>query len=277
MSNQDRLNANLEEVAAHLQGGGSVEPPEPDKKKTHRLARLGWLGAVLVFTLGKFKFVLMGLKLMKFSSILTMLVSIWAYSIIFGWPFSVGFVLLILVHELGHGIVMRQLGIPAGPPIFIPFVGAVIAMKGRPRNAYIEALVAFGGPVLGSAAALVCLLIAFVLESDFWQALAYSGFLINFFNLLPISPLDGGRIVGAFSRKMWILGFLIGIPAFLVSKSPMLFLILLVGLIGLFGRRSHPEGYYDIPQPIKVKIAVAYFTLAAALGAGMAMSHLPTG
>lgn len=281
MEDQERLQQNLREVAAHLAGGTApAEPaaaePAAQPKGGNRFAHLGWLGVVLAFALGKLKFLLIGLKLMKFSSILTMLVSIWAYSTIWGWPFAVGFVLLIVIHELGHGIVMRMMGIPAGAPTFIPFVGAVIAMKGRPRNAYVEAMVAFGGPVLGSAAAAVCLVLAWSLQSDFWMSLAFSGFLINLFNLLPISPLDGGRIVGAFSRKMWAVGFLIGIPAFWVSKSPLLFLILIVGLLGLLGRRHEPPGYFDIPPAVKRKIAVAYFALAAILASAASLSHVPT-
>jgi Zn-dependent protease len=281
MNEQERLQQNLREVAAHLQGGGTEPRPEENRpaaeqNKSHRFARLGSLGVVLVFMAGKFKFVLMGLKLMKFSSILTMLVSIWAYSTIWGWPFAAGFVLLIVIHELGHGIVMRMMGIPAGAPTFIPFVGAVIAMKGRPRNAYVEAMVAFGGPVLGSAAALVCLILAWSFNSDFWMSLAFSGFMINLFNLLPISPLDGGRIVGAFSRKMWAVGFLIGVPAFLASKSPLLFLILIIGVLGLLGRRHEPAGYFDIPPAVKRKIAVAYFVLAAVLASAASLSHVPT-
>lgn len=284
MDEQKRLQDNLREVADHLQAGPRLHQEEDttavekseDKPRKNRFAHLGWLGVVLAFALGKFKFVLMGLKLMKFSSILTMLVSIWAYSNIWGWPFAAGFVLLIVIHELGHGIVMRMMGIPAGAPTFIPFVGAVIAMKGRPRNAYVEAMVAFGGPVLGSAAAVVCLLLAWMLQSDFWMSLAFSGFMINLFNLLPISPLDGGRIVGAFSRWMWAVGFLIGIPAFMATKSPLLFLILLVGLVGLLGRRNERAGYFDIPVAVKRKIAVAYFLLAAILASAASLTHVPT-
>ncbi|MCP4292918.1 MAG: site-2 protease family protein [bacterium] len=279
--NRDNLEENLKEVARHLQEGSSNNPPhmpnasESQPKKTNSLARFGWLGMMVAFALGKFKFLLMGLKLMKFSSMITMFVSMWAYSTIFGWPYAVGFVLLIVVHELGHGMVMRWLGIPAGAPVFIPFMGAVIAMKGRPRNAYIEALVAFGGPVLGSVAAVFCLVIALITESDFWMSLAFSGFMINLFNLLPVSPLDGGRIVGAFSRKMWIVGFLLLIPAYLASKSPMLLLVLIIGLIGLVGRKNEPEGYFDIPKAIKIRIALGYFILAGLLAVGVSFSHVP--
>ncbi len=277
---QRKTIANLQEIAEHLQQGApdptAPNSSEPATEKPRRFRHLGWLGVVLALVLGKMKFIFMGLKLMKFSSILTMLLSIWAYSTIFGWPFAVGFVLLIVVHELGHGVVMRMLGIPAGAPTFIPFVGAVIAMKKRPRNAYEEALVAFGGPVVGSVAAGLCLIFAVAFDSLLWRSLAFSGFMINLFNLLPISPLDGGRIVGAFSRKMWIVGFGIGVPFFWVSKSPLLFLILLVGLLGLMGRRHEPPGYFDIPPATKRTIAWAYFLLAGILGAATALTHVPT-
>jgi len=278
-----KLRDNLQEVTRHLQAGEVAPDPRPSSDDDQgaslkrKLSGLGSAGLVLALVLGKLKWVLAAFKLLKFSSIITMLVSIWAYSLLFGWPFAVGFVLLILVHELGHGLVMRQLGIPAGAPTFIPFVGAVIAMRGRPRNAYVEAQVAFGGPVVGSLAAAACLLFGLLGNWEFWRSLAFTGFLINLFNLLPVSPLDGGRIVGAFSRKMWLVGFAIGVPLFLWTKSPLLLFILIVGLVGLLGRRHEPPGYFDIPEPIKRKLALAYFGLAGVLAVAAALTHVPTG
>ena len=120
-----------------------------------------------------------------------------------GAPFAIGFVLLIFVHELGHALVLRRQGIPAGAPVFIPFLGAVIAMKGMPRNAWVEALVGIGGPALGTAGAVVCLAMGWLTGAPIWLALASTGFLLNLFNLLPISPLDGGRI-GIASQSLGI-------------------------------------------------------------------------
>ena len=268
---RERTLANLREVAQH---DSQATPDGSSRSLTARLARLGGIGLVLAVVLGKLKFVLPILKVLKVSSLVTMVVSIWAYSMLWGWSFAAGFVFLILIHEYGHLLVMRQLGIPAGAPTFIPFVGAVIAMKGYPRNAYVEAKVAFGGPILGSAAALVCLLIALAADSDFWRSLAFSGFMINLFNLLPISPLDGGRIVGAIHRGMWLIGFAIGIPAFLATRSPILFLILLFGLLGLFRRHQQQPGYYDVPTSTRYVLALAYFGLAALLAAGATFSHV---
>jgi Zn-dependent protease len=283
MDERQRTIENLREIAARIQGA-SASRAQPAAAATEarshkgssaaRWSRWGVLGLLVVAVLGKLKFVLIALKFLKLSSVLTMLLSIYAYSLVWGWPFAIGFVLLIVVHELGHGIVMRMHGIPAGAPTFIPFVGAVIAMKGRPRNAYVEAKVAFGGPVLGSLGALACLLVAAATQSGFWRSLAFSGFLINLFNLLPVSPLDGGRIAGAISRWMWAVGFAIGIPIFFVTHSPILLIVLIVGLFGLIGRRSEPEGYFDIPASARRAIGLGYFGLAAALAVGAALTHV---
>jgi Zn-dependent protease len=104
---------------------------------------------------------------------------------------------LLLIHEAGHALTMRALGIPFGPMVFLPFMGAVVEMKGQPRNAYIEALVALGGPVLGSAGAAGVAAAGFATNSQLLIALGDFGFMINLFNLMPLGSMDGGRISGA--------------------------------------------------------------------------------
>jgi Zn-dependent protease len=229
-----------------------------------------------LFLLGKLKFILPLLKFTKASTLLTMLLSVWAYGLIWGLPFAAGFVLLIFVHELGHAIVMRRQGIHAGAPVFIPFVGAVIAMKSLPRNAWVEALVGIGGPVLGSAGALCCLMVAWASGSPFWYALAHTGFLINLFNLIPISPLDGGRIVGVISRWIWVVGYAVGIAVFLATYSPILALILLLGLFSI-GRtiRGPREDYFKIDPARRITMGVAYFGLVLLLALGMWVAEQP--
>ncbi len=229
-----------------------------------------------MFLLGKLKFLLPLFKLLKFGSLLSMLVMVWVYATIWGLPFAVGFVLLIFVHEMGHALVLRWLGIDAGAPVFIPFVGAVIAMRGIPRNAYVESLVGIGGPALGSLAAAVCLLIGWMTDKPFWYALASTGFLINLFNMIPISPMDGGRIVGVISRWFWAVGYAVGIFVFLKTHSPILFLILLLGLFSLGKTLKGPrEGYYDVPNRLRVQMGVAYFGLVILLTLGMKVAQGP--
>jgi Zn-dependent protease len=275
---------NLGIVARHLasrsgttpSAGAAGKPAEKEKGGRTAWKRWGPVGVALAFVVGKFKLVIPFLKFAKVGTLLTMLVSVWAYTMFWGVPFAVGFVLLIFVHEMGHALVMRQQGIRAGAPVFIPFVGAVIAMKEMPKNAYVEALVALGGPALGTAGAIVCLLVAVVSGSTFWYALAWTGFLINLFNMIPISPLDGGRVVGVLSRWIWVLGYAVGITIFLTTKSPILFLILLLGLFGL-GKtiRGYRPGYYDVPTPARRFIGVAYFGLMAIMVLGMWTANRP--
>ena len=271
---------NLQAVARRMAQGAQPPAEKPDTEVSgswkRRWAALGPLGIGLAFVLGKGKLLVPLLKVTKLSTLLTMVLAVWAYALFWGLPFAVGFVLLIFVHELGHLLVMQQQGIHAGAPVFIPFVGAVIAMKSQPRNAWIEALVGIGGPVLGSVGALVCLIVAWATGSLFWYALASTGFLINLFNLIPISPLDGGRIVGVISRWLWVAGYAVGIVVFFITKSPILFLVLLLGLFSL-GRaiRGPRERYFDVEPQKRLLMSVAYFGLISLLTLGMWLADAP--
>jgi Zn-dependent protease len=231
---------------------------------------------VLAFLLGKFKFLLAILKFAKMGTLLTMLLAVWVYAQIWGFAFALGFVLLIFVHEMGHAVAMRKVGLKAGAPVFIPFVGAVIAMKEMPRDAYIEAVVALGGPALGTLGAIACLGIGLATGSLFWYALASTGFLINLFNMIPISPLDGGRIVGVIGRWLWAVGYVVGIAVFFLTHSPILFLILLLGLFGLARTLRGPRpGYYEVAREKRQLIGLAYFGLLVVMVLGMFAADQP--
>lgn len=273
----EKKQRNLGSVARHLVHG-PAEPPStetPSATPRRKWAALGSAGVALAFILGKAKFLLPLFKFTKFSTLLTMVLAVWVYAQLWGLKFAVGFILLIYVHEMGHALVLSQQGIPAGAPIFIPFVGAMITMRKLPPNAYVEALVGIGGPILGSAGALVCLLIGMWTESMFWFALASTGFLLNLFNLIPISPLDGGRIVGVISRWIWVLGYIIGGIVFFATYSPILFLILLLGLFSLGKTFRGPRpGYFDVPPARRLSIGIAYFVLLGLLALGMWFADL---
>src|SRR5438445_13798706 len=121
------------------------------------LGPLAAVGILIVKFFAKLKFFI--LPALKFLPILlksggTMLLMIWIYTAMWGWKFGVGFVLLLLVHECGHLIVAKKFGLQVGAPVFIPFMCAFIALKEAPRNAWMEACVGIGGPMLGSLGAL---------------------------------------------------------------------------------------------------------------------------
>ncbi len=247
----------------------SLQSPKPQSKGRSAQAgktAAGAAGAGLLFVLGKAKLLGLLAGLVKFKTLATMLLSIGAYAIEWGWLFAAGFVLLIFVHEMGHAVAMRLEGVPAGAPVFIPFVGAFIAMHGQPRDAAVEARVAMAGPLAGSLAAWATLWAGIELDLPLLRALGHTAVLINLFNLIPVSPLDGGRIVTAFTRTYWVLGYAVGLAALLVTRSPLLLIVLLLGLWTLVQRWRHPSPGYDaLTARQRGLIALAYAALIVAL------------
>ncbi|MCU6796322.1 site-2 protease family protein [Paenibacillus sp. WQ 127069] len=196
------------------------------RKKKNKKNPFWLLGSGLVFILAQGKWLIGLLKVGKFGgAFLSMLISIGAYALLFPWSFAIGFVLLIFVHEMGHVIAAKQKGLPVSAPMFIPFLGAMISMKRHPRDAVTEAYVGIGGPVLGTVGALVVFGLGYYLNSPFLYSLAQAGFLINLFNLIPIHPLDGGRIVTAVSRWLWLVGLIGGLVLIIYNFNIILLII----------------------------------------------------
>ena len=201
----------------------------------------------------------------------TMVLAIGGYALLFGWPFAVGFVLLIFIHEMGHYVAARQRGLNIGLPVFIPFLGAYVALKDLPHDAETEAYVAYAGPFVGSLACFAVYFASRHYDSRLLLALAQSGFLINLFNLIPISPLDGGRITSVLGPRVWFLGLPILAAFWYYHPSP---LLLLVGLMALprLGEawRYDPtapanRAYYGVPFATKVEYAGLYMVLVLVL------------
>ena len=218
-------------------------------------------------------------KLKILTTSASMLVSVAAYSLIWGWQFAVGFVLLLLVHEMGHVIQLRREGVPASAPLFIPFLGAVVGMKQAPKDAATEARVGLAGPILGSIGCLVPLALYEATGNNLFRALAFTGFFLNLINLLPVLPLDGGRAMAALSPAMWVVGFAILIGIMFVYPTPITLIVLLFGGIETYRRwklRKAPESqrYYEVKPAARIAIALVYVGLAAALAVGMHFSHL---
>ena len=201
----------------------------------------------------------------------SMALSIAAYSLVFGWMYAVGFVALIFVHEMGHFVAARQKGLAVGAPVFIPFVGAWIALKETPMNVETEAYVAMAGPLVGSVGALVCYFLAREYDSRLLLALSYAGFFINLFNLIPLAPFDGGRVTSILSPRLWLVGVPILIGLFLWRPSPLLVVMAILAapqvLRALRHDPSAPEtaAYYSASPETKVTYAALYIGLAAFL------------
>jgi len=259
----------------------AAEPPAPpspvDPSGGRRSSLRGRIGAALtavVAFLAKFKAILLVLpKLKLFASAGTMLVSLAAYSVVFGWPFAAGFVALLFVHEMGHVIALRREGIKATPPMFIPFLGAVIGARSLGEDAAAEARVGLAGPILGSLGAAACIVVWQLTGNDVWRALAFTGFFLNLFNLVPLVPLDGGRAMAAMAPWMWFVG---------LFPNPVILLILLLGGFETYKRwklrrsgNPSQRAYYRVSRRDRALVAVAYLSLIALLVAGMHATILP--
>jgi Zn-dependent protease len=242
----------------------------------------GPLVAVVAF-FSKIKIVLIALAKVKFLATAgTMVVSIVAYGSIWGWKFGVGFVLLLLVHEYGHVIQLRREGVKdVSAPLFIPFLGAVIWAKSLGGDAAAEARVGLAGPILGAVGALACLVVFAITGEEFWQALAYTGFFLNLFNLLPVSPLDGGRAAAALSPWVWLLGVFGMVVLVLTIPNPILILIAVVSIYQTYMRfkqfRSGSpavQAYYAIAKRDRLIVGATYLVLIVALAGAMSATHL---
>ncbi len=226
------------------------------------------MGKLLLLLLGGAKFG----KLLTTGG--TMLISLVVYGWMFGWKYAAGFIALLFVHEMGHYIAARQRGLPVGAPTFIPFVGAWIEMKQMPHNAETEAYVGLGGPLLGTVGALACYFIARDGGHDMrWLlAVAYAGFFLNLFNMIPVSPLDGGRITAVLSPRIWLLGVPVLIGVFMMRPSPILLLVALLAAPQVMKawkyRADDPEhgNYYQSSLEDKLTYGTAYLGLLAFLG-----------
>ena len=245
-----------------------VENVGKETSKKGKWASLGIAGALLAKFFVKLKFLFVFLKLGKIASTFgSMIVMIWVYAKLHGWMFGAGFVLLLFMHEMGHYFAARKVKLPVSTPIFIPFVGAFISMKEQPSNASTEAFVAIGGPALGSIGALLCLVVYYVTGKSVFIALAYSGFILNLFNLMPVHPLDGGRVVTAISPMLWIIGIPLMTFAALMHFNPIIIMILILSVVQLYKYYKDPDKkYYEVKKSTRFIYSITYFGLIAILG-----------
>ncbi len=272
-----RSRAAEEEYLAQLRGYEPVHPEPAWRSVVRKLwVPLAFLGALFwkfkaaVFVVFKFKFV---------GTALSGLVSIAAYALLWSWWFAVGLVVLLFVHEMGHVLEARRQGLPTSAPMFIPFMGALITMKQLPDDVWREARVALAGPIIGTLGAIAFWIVGTATDRDFFTAMAYVGFFLNLFNLLPIVPLDGGRAVAAIHPAFWLVGLLGLVALMVVFPNPILILILVIGGLELWSRWRHrgsaeSRAYYSITRGRRLAVGVTYLGLAAFLALAMGATHI---
>lgn len=214
--------------------------------------------------------------LLKYSKVgimlISMLVSLVIYGKLFGWAYAAGFLGLLFIHEMGHYAAARRRGLQISAPTFIPFIGAYVTLKDQPHDVQTEAYVAYAGPLAGTLASFVVYAYARDTQSDLWLAVSYSGFFLNFFNLLPLSPLDGGRITAILSPRIWLLGAPIMLGLFFIMPSPTLLIIAILALPRLreawhFDPKAPQNlAYYNASSSVRTDYAIMYLGLTGLLG-----------
>ena len=260
-----------------------AEPPlttetkdlDAPKKGNWKKSGGGILGAILV-ALSKFKLLLGALKFGKLATMFgSMLVSIGFYALLFGWAFAAGFVLLIFVHEMGHVIALKRRGIPIEGMFFIPFLGAAVSFKKRPRDPAIDAEISWAGPFAGALGGAACFGVYLASGNVFWLVLAHVTFLLNLINLSPSVPLDGGWIVKAINPKFSLIGSVIGIGVGFYLHSTILAVIAGLGAFHAWGAWRSQDEDLDAPRvtpATRLRITAAYLGLMLILGASLGYS-----
>jgi Zn-dependent protease len=239
--------------------------PEPPKRARRRSGIGALLAAIAAFAL-KFKVLLLfGAKLLGPSW--TFLLSLWIYVVIFGWKLAVVLMLLLLAHELGHYFAFRAYGLPARLPAFVPLLGAFTA-GALPPDLEQDAYIALAGPLVGLGLAAACYAIGDANHDRFWFALADLSAFLNLFNMIPVPPFDGGRIIGALWPPLWFAGFLIFVILAIFMRVPVLFIVI-IGVLGVPAMAAALRGHVDpraANMTLGARIRVSIWYLATVLG-----------
>ena len=204
-------------------------------------------------------------------TMLTMVLSIGVYALAYGWRYAVGIVAMLFIHEMGHYIAARQRGMSVGMPTFIPFVGAWVALKDQPRDAETEAYIGLAGPMLGSVGAIAAWFLARDGGVHWLLAVAYTGFFINLINMIPLPPLDGGRITAVLSPRIWLLGVpIIGVLLWYRFSMVLLLVALLAAphvftALSMGKRDEQAQQYYAVSSRVRWEYGLIYVGLIAFL------------
>jgi Zn-dependent protease len=198
----------------------------------------------------------------------SMAVSVWAYAKSNPLGISMGFMLIILIHEIGHALVMRAKGLKPNALVFIPFLGGAVAPEQQPRNAYEDAQIGLAGPLAGTFASLAALQLFKWTGRPDYLTIALLGFAINLINLLPIGMLDGGRISGAITKWMWVLGGAALTYKTFSQPNPLMIIILILAAVQVYISivREGSKRFYVVSGSQRAAIAIAYFSLVVFLG-----------
>jgi Zn-dependent protease len=168
-------------------GAAQAAPSGPASTAPNWAARLGPVGPIAL-TIWKYKF------------LFSFLASFGVYWQWWGWKFGLGFVVLILIHEMGHFIDIKRRDLPVDMPMFVPGLGAYVRWNAMGVSLETRAAISLAGPLAGWFAAAGCALLWYKTGDQLWAALARSGAWLNALNLIPLWIFDGSRAADALSK-----------------------------------------------------------------------------
>jgi len=265
-----------------------VAPPgyHPQPARSARWGRVGGgaaAGAGVAAKAGIFAKLLVAFKgaalLTKFKFAATMAISVIAYTWIYGWAFAVGLVAMLVIHEFGHIAVYRMQGVKVSLPTFIPFFGAYVKTESPVQSIGHVAAGAMGGPAAGAVAALGALELSRVYDSPLLQVIAYAGFFITFFNLIPLWILDGARVVKVLHWAVFFGALVIGLFVEISHPTRLLPIIVIVGVIAAFerwkNRDQYAAAYNATPVAMRGWLGAAYVGVAAICLWGINITYIP--
>ena len=263
----------------------SSAPPQPQLHSPtaprQRRGAGGIAGGLVAALAAFFKYGIVALKFVKIGpTVISMIIAFGIYLLFFGPWFALGVVLLILVHEMGHLLFSYLEGVPMSLPVFLGPFGAFTQIRGPVRDARQEAIIALGGPLVGTVAAILLYLFATTMQPGTTQAflfaLAYFGCFINLFNLIPMSPLDGGRIANAISRWMNVVGLVIMLGFFLLFGNPFALILLVIGGITTVQRfRNAARGLEpkSVSPAARAVIGLVWLGMLVLAAGGLTVTH----
>jgi Zn-dependent protease len=180
-----------------------------------------------------------GFVVVKAGKLMLALASFAAYAFLFTWQFAVIILGMLVIHEGGHLRCMKHYGMKTRGIYLIPLVGAAAVAEDNFPSRRAEAIIALAGPLTGAVLAAGTGLLYFATRNGAFAAAAAWMALINLFNLLPVVPLDGGRVVKSITCSIGsrtglvavIAGMLLG-AALAVTADLWIFVILIpLGLL----------------------------------------------
>ena len=243
--------------------------PAPPRRANRGI--LGWLGSALlaVWAVAKYAFILVA-KVPALATLLTGLIAVGAYALLFPWQVAVGLVAMIFVHEMGHVVEIRRQGMAATAPIFIPFLGAAIFQRSHAQSAVRQAQIGIAGPIAGTIGAAVALVLYLSTHVDLFLVWAYFGFWINLFNLIPFGMLDGGWITAPIGKWVQIAGLALLAALFFAGQvNPLVLIVVALGMPMVYRRfrdRAYDAYLTSGPASERLAIGVAWLALVVFLG-----------